>query len=140
MSQDIFGQSQQARRTAVLNHVALFVQDLAKSTAFYRDVIGLDTMPEPFKDGQHTWFKTGDHSQLHLIQGADTPAIHPKNHHTCFSVPSMEVFVAMLINLGIVYENAAGQKNTIHRRPDGVQQIWLRDPDGYWIEINDDKY
>jgi lactoylglutathione lyase len=25
-------------------------------------------------------------------------------------------------------------------RIDGVHQIWLQDPDGYWIEINDDQF
>ena len=25
-------------------------------------------------------------------------------------------------------------------RPDKVQQIYLQDPDGYWIEVNDDKF
>jgi len=23
---------------------------------------------------------------------------------------------------------------------DGVSQIYLQDPDGYWIEVNDDKF
>jgi catechol-2,3-dioxygenase len=25
-------------------------------------------------------------------------------------------------------------------RPDGVKQIYFQDPEGYWIEINDDKH
>jgi hypothetical protein len=25
-------------------------------------------------------------------------------------------------------------------RPDGVHQIYLQDLDGYWIEVNDDKF
>lgn len=28
-------------------------------------------------------------------------------------------------------------KREIQTRPDGVQQIFVQDPDGYWIEIND---
>jgi lactoylglutathione lyase len=30
-------------------------------------------------------------------------------------------------------------KQTTTTRVDGVQQIWLQDPDGYWVEINDAK-
>ncbi len=29
--------------------------------------------------------------------------------------------------------------NSITTRVDNVKQIWLQDPDGYWIEINDAK-
>jgi lactoylglutathione lyase len=37
----------------------------------------------------------------------------------------------------IEYENWAGQKMTVTTRVDGVKQIYFKDPDGYWIEIND---
>ena len=131
-------QNQPTRKAPVLNHVALYVRDLTKSAHFYREVIGLDTMPEPFKDGKHAWFKTGPHTSLHVIEGATGPANHPKNHHTCFSVESMEVFIATLKQHKVDYENQAGQKSAIHKRVDGIQQIWLQDPDGYWVEINDD--
>lgn len=140
ITMNVFAQTAPAKKAPVLNHVALFVQNLGKSAQFYRDIIGLDTMPEPFKDGKHAWFRTGPHSSLHVIEGASEPAVHPKNHHTCFSVPSMNEFVANLQKNKIEYEDHAGKKSSIHRRVDGVQQIWLQDPDGYWIEINDDKY
>jgi hypothetical protein len=38
------------------------------------------------------------------------------------------------------FEDVAGNKNKITTRVDGVHQIWLQDPDGYWIEINDDSF
>jgi lactoylglutathione lyase len=39
----------------------------------------------------------------------------------------------------VEYENWAGEKNAVTNRVDGVKQIYFRDPDGYWIEINDAK-
>ena len=30
-----------------------------------------------------------------------------------------------------------GTPGAITLRPDGIQQIYFRDPDGYWIEMND---
>jgi catechol 2,3-dioxygenase-like lactoylglutathione lyase family enzyme len=42
-----------------LNHIALYVVDLKISTSFYHDIVGLDTIPEPFHDGRHTWFNIG---------------------------------------------------------------------------------
>ncbi len=69
----------------VLNHIAVYVTDLSKSTIFYQTIIGLDTIPEPFHDGKHTWFKVAEHSHLHLIQGATGPSPLIKNSHLCFS-------------------------------------------------------
>ena len=122
-----------------LNHTAIYVVDLKKSAAFYAAIIGLDTVPEPFHDGKHAWFKTGPHSMLHIIQGADQPKMYYKNNHTCYSLPSIETFVAKLKSQGIPFEDVNGKANAITTRVDGVHQIWFRDPDGYWIEVNDDK-
>ena len=77
------------KKAPVLNHMAIYVVDLKKSTAFYRDIIQIDTVPEPFHDGKHAWFKVGDYSTLHIIEGAKEPVVHDKSHHMCFSVPSL---------------------------------------------------
>jgi lactoylglutathione lyase len=127
------------QKKAVLNHIALYVTDLKMSTAFYSDIIQLDTIPEPFHDGKHTWYGVGPKSHLHLIAGATQKKEHDKNVHLCFSVNSVDEFVTRLQKAGIVYEDWGGNKGKIQKRVDGVNQIWFRDPDGYWIEINDAK-
>ena len=124
---------------ASLNHIALYVVDLKTSSSFYHDIIGLDTIPEPFHDGKHTWFSIGIKSHLHLIQGATAPGQHPKNTHLCFSVASVEDFTRLLQKKNIEYENWAGEKGAITTRVDGVKQVYFKDPDGYWLEINDAK-
>jgi lactoylglutathione lyase len=124
---------------AALNHIAIYVVDLKTSTSFYQDIVGLDTIPEPFHDGRHTWFSIGPKSHLHLIQGAKGKTEHEKNSHLCFTVPSVADFTDRLKKNNVAYENWAGEKNTITNRVDGVKQIYFRDPDGYWIEINDAK-
>jgi lactoylglutathione lyase len=121
-----------------LNHIALYVVDLKSSTQFYQQVVGLDTIPEPFHDGRHTWFSIGTHGHLHIISGAKAKAPHDKNSHLCFSVLSINDFVINLKKNGVEYENWASEKNTVTTRVDGVKQLYFRDPDGYWIEINDD--
>ncbi|MGX5817864.1 VOC family protein [Chitinophaga lutea] len=133
------GATAQQRTKPVLNHLALFVQDLQKATVFYRDFLGLDTIPEPFHDGKHTWFRIGPVSHLHLIAGAKTPQTGDRNTHICFSVPSVPAFIEKLDGAGIEYINWAGEKKKVTQRVDGVQQIYLRDPDGYWLEVNDAK-
>ena len=121
----------------VINHIAVYVKDLKTSTAFYSNIIQLDTIPEPFHDGRHTWFSAGNNSHLHLIQGAAAVTTHDKNNHICFSVSSVKAFINVLEQNKIEYENWAGEKNAVTKRVDGVQQIYFKDPDGYWIEIND---
>ena len=122
----------------VLNHIAVYVQDLQTSTQFYSDIIGLDTIPEPFHDGLHTWYKIGAQSQLHLIQGAGKSVPQNKNSHLCFSVPDLDIFIDKLKKNNLAFENWAGEKNKITNRVDGVKQIYFKDPDGYWVEVNDD--
>lgn len=122
----------------VLNHIAHYVQNLKTSTAFYMDVVKLDTIPEPFHDGKHTWFAVSADSHLHLIEGAKNVTAHDKNSHLCFSAPSVDEVIARLKARNIPYENWAGQQGQVTNRVDGIKQIYFRDPDGYWIEFNDD--
>ena len=123
----------------ILNHIAIYVHDLKTSTNFYQNVLQLDTIPEPFHDGRHAWFAIGDRSHLHVISGAATITTHDKNSHLCFSVPSVDSFLIRLNKAGIAYEDWGGKPQTITTRVDGVKQIYLKDPDGWWIEINDAK-
>jgi|SRR5690606_10348583 len=122
----------------VLNHIALSVRNLEKSTVFYRDVLQLDTIPEPFQDGKHTWFQIGPHSQLHLIEGTEVAGQHHMATHLCFSVPTITDFIERLNHFNIPFVNWQGEKQQFNVRVDGIKQLYLQDPNGYWIEINDE--
>lgn len=125
-----------------INHTAIFVKDLKATKAFYEGILGLDTIPEPFHDGKHVWYSMGIPGvSMHVIQGADASdkKEYYKNQHTCFSLESVDAFTKILEKNKIPYEDVAGKKNAITTRIDGVRQIWLQDPDGYWIEVNDAK-
>ena len=124
--------------SAAINHIALYVHDLSRSVKFYEEVLQLRQIPEPFKDGWHIWFSMGGRSQLHLIEGAPSYIAHEKNTHICFSVSSLEDFMANLEELGIRYGNFEETSKTPNLRSDGIRQIFLQDPDGYWLEVNDD--
>lgn len=126
-----------AQTSPRLNHIAFYVVDLKTSTDFYTNILGLDTIPEPFHDGRHTWFSIGPKSHLHVISGASYKMPQQKNTHLSFSVTSVDAFIPILKKNNITYENWAGEKSSVTIRADGVKQIYFQDPDGYWLEIND---
>jgi lactoylglutathione lyase len=130
----------QEKKRPTFNHMALYVTNLEKSTWFYKEVLNLEPMPEPFHDGRHSWFKVGEHSQLHIISGATAAKEHEKDTHLCFSVGKLSDMIERLEKNNIPYENWAGESKKQTKRADGVMQIYLKDPDGYWLEINDDKF
>jgi lactoylglutathione lyase len=121
-----------------LNHIAMYVHDLKQSTAFYENILKLKQIPEPFHDGKHTWFTIGAAGSLHLIQGAPANITRDKNDHLCFSVKSIDEFIANLNKHKVEYTNWPGTEKAPTVRVDGVKQIYFVDPDGHWIEINDD--
>lgn len=124
---------------ARINHIAFYVKDLKTSTDFYQQVVGLEIIPEPFRDGRHTWFLIGPKAHLHIISGATVNLPKEKNAHLCFSVASVDAFIPRLKENSIPYESWTGEELSVTTRPDGVKQIYFQDPDGYWLEINDAK-
>lgn len=126
------------KKDTLLNHIALHVNDLQKSSKFYEEILQLDSVPEPFHDGKHTWLKVGNVSSLHLISGVPVSFIPDKNSHLCFTVPSITEFIGRMEASHFEYENWAGAKGSVTTRVDGIKQIYFQDPDGYWVEINND--
>ena len=123
-----------------LDHVALYVQNVEKSAAFYHDILGLDTIPTPFPGLPVKWFAIGGDRQLHLIQGAKE--IHTPHvlQHLAFSVDSIEQLINRLTSAGITFYDANGKAATIQFRGDGVTQFFIKDPDNNWIEFNNRKH
>lgn len=123
-----------------LNHLTVYVVDMQKSVHFYEKVMGFTQIPEPFHDGRHIWFKIGEHNELHVVSGAKEFVPHDINIHMAFSVTSVETFAKHLDAMKIHYGDWSQKSKTPQLRPDGVKQIYFQDPDGYWIEVNDDKF
>jgi len=119
------------------NHDALLVQDLKVASIFYRDILGLKEVSNMAVPNGKRWFELGDGVQLHLSESNDNI---PKNKsvHMAISTQKIDAFVDFLKSKDIYFENWTGQAKTVRVRADGVKQFYIRDPDGYWIEINND--
>ncbi len=118
------------------DHDALQVKDLDTSAKFYGEVLGLEEIPNGGLPDHIRWFQLGDKVQIHLIESEDVPEIN-KGVHMSLSTNKLNELMDFLISKNIDFENWPGEPNTTNTRPDGVKQIYLQDPDGYWIEIND---
>lgn len=121
-----------------VNHIAVHVSNLKESMDFYEKILNLKEIEEPFKDGLHAWYDIGGGAALHLIEAAQVPQEISKTNHLCFSIADMDSFVERLKSTNYPFEDWPGEKGKITTRPDGVRQIYIQDPDGYWLEINDD--
>ena len=137
LSSPYIGFSQTAGSRPQANHQALCVKDVKISAQFYSDVLQLEKMSSPF-GSSISWLKTGPKTELHLIQGDCSAAMHFRSVHMAFSVPSLETYMKHLDKYNIKYDSSAGEKKP-QVRADGIKQLYFQDPDGYWIEINDAK-
>tara|TARA_R110002096_G_scaffold316010_10_gene510374 strand:+ start:28429 stop:28806 length:378 start_codon:yes stop_codon:yes gene_type:complete len=115
-----------------LNHVAIHVKDLEASQRFYGELLELEPKKRPDFDFEGAWYKLGPTRELHLLCGLDVEVIsHHRGAHFAFEVPDIEAARDELVQKGA--EIALGPQ----RRPDGAWQIFLIDPDGYWVELSD---
>ena len=78
----------------------------------------------------------GDGKELHLISTIKEPVVINKAVHVAFTTPEFDNFINILNEKKIIYSDWAGTLNKISLRADGIQQVYIQDPDGYWIEIN----
>ncbi|WP_223276063.1 VOC family protein [Algoriphagus aquimarinus] len=121
-----------------VNHIAVHVSNLNSSKEFYQKIVGLEEIEEPFKDGVHAWYDIGGGAALHIIEAPNVPTQISKVNHLCFSMKDMDAFIKTLENTNYPFESWPGEKGKVTVRVDGVRQIYIQDPDGMWLEINDD--
>ncbi|HRI62044.1 MAG TPA: DUF1080 domain-containing protein, partial [Saprospiraceae bacterium] len=116
------------------NHVALAVKDIKESAKFYREFIGLEPIevPEHLK-AIRSWFKIAPGQELHLLAGRTFPVTNndPNLAHFSLTIPDADPVEAYLKEKKYPYLR--------QQRFDGAWQIYITDPDGYFIELNEPK-
>lgn len=122
----------------VFDHQALIVNNLKESGDFYIEILGLEEIPVlAGQDPPKRWFRNINGKEIHLIQSNEIIPKPPKSIHMAFSPKSFNQFVDHLNKNKIEFSNWEGEFNKVQSRDDGKRQIWIQDPQGYWIEIND---
>lgn len=120
------------------DHDAIQVRDLAIAADFYKDVLGLQEIPNGGLPEHIRWFQLNDKVQVHLIESKEE-IIKNKGVHMALNTDHLDEFMSFLKSKEVHFENWTGEKGVTNSRPDGVRQIYFQDPDGYWIEVNDGK-
>jgi glyoxylase I family protein len=123
-----------------LHHVTVIVADLERTTAFYRDVLGLALVREGVNDddpdARHFWFGDARGTAGTLMSFMEYPQMeHGKVgvgsvHHVALSVASREELDAWRD-----YLRSRGVDCTDVFDRGGLRSIYLRDPDDNIIEI-----
>jgi lactoylglutathione lyase len=135
----IYGQ-QTATLNLAFNHLALSVKDIDRSVDFYKHVLDLaeGSTQAQMQEGVH-WFSLGGGQQLHLISDKyykRGTVITNKAIHLALTTNNFDELLKILDARKVNYGNWEGDPQKITIRSDGARQIYLQDPDGYWIEIN----
>jgi glyoxylase I family protein len=134
------GGAQRRMRLTGLHHLTAICRDLARTTAFYRDVLGLRLVREGTSDddpgARHFWFSAGDGSAGTLISFLEYPSL-PRGtvgtgsvQHFAFVVESAEEQLAWRDYL----RGRDVQCTDVFERG-GFRSIYLRDPDDHIVEI-----
>ncbi len=112
-----------------LNHVAIHVADVERSNKFFREVLRLEQLPRPAFAFPGAWFRLGAGQELHLIGRRDEP-VSPsnRNNHFALRVDDIIAWEEHVRNIGAEFRPKK-------QRPDGAWQVFLRDPDGHFIEL-----
>jgi catechol 2,3-dioxygenase-like lactoylglutathione lyase family enzyme len=119
------------------DHYAINVDDLNRSAEFYVRVFNLPEIDNGTQKPNIRWFALGNGMSLHVIETDRSQLRLQKGVHLAVSVRAFDQFVDHLRALDVPFENWPGEKLVTNSRPDGVRQVYLQDPDGYWVEVND---
>ena len=120
------------------DHDTIRVKDLRTSVNFYKNILGLEQIDNGGLGDHIKWFQLDNKVQLHLVE-SDARIEKHKGFHSAFNTTNLSDFMDLLRTNNIPFENGKGEKDTFTNRPDGIRQIYFQDPDGYWIEVNDNK-
>ena len=127
-------------RLTGLHHVTLVCRDLARTTAFYRDLLGLSLLDERVNDddpdARHFWFGDPEGTPGTLVSFLEYPSMPQgvvgagSTHHFALAVGSADEQDAWHAHL-----HAHGVLCTGPFQRGGWRSIYFRDPDGHIVEI-----
>ena len=117
-------------RITDFHHASLLVADTGRALSFYRDLLGLETLPRPDLGYPGAWLAIGRH-QLHLLElpNPDPVAGRPRHggrdRHLALVVDDLDALAERLERAGVIHT----------RSRSGRRALFCRDPDGNALEF-----
>jgi len=118
------------------NHLAMMVNNLEATGNFYSEILKIEEIDIKSTGLPHRWFKLNDGLEVHLVGSEETLPKKTKNNHLAIQTGDINAIVTHLQKEKIKFSDWFGNINKIQERFDGVLQVYLEDPEGNWIEIN----
>jgi catechol 2,3-dioxygenase-like lactoylglutathione lyase family enzyme len=148
-----------------VNHLALVCKDMARTVAFYRDVLGMPlvkTLDLPGGRGQHFFFDMGNGDSLAFFWFAQAPeavpgisapeflptkgnfmSAHGSMNHIAFNVPieRFDEYYERLVSKGVEvtqilnHDNSPTQSSAEMNDEVYVRSVYFFDPDGVCLEF-----
>jgi catechol 2,3-dioxygenase-like lactoylglutathione lyase family enzyme len=113
-----------------INHVSINARDLQESIDFYVELLGAEPIPTPNFGIPVQWLALG-RTQLHLFKRDLQPSTH---HHLGITVDDLEPVYRAAQRRGAFDANTF--RNHLVQLPGDVVQLYIRDPAGNLIEID----
>jgi catechol 2,3-dioxygenase-like lactoylglutathione lyase family enzyme len=148
-----------------VNHLALVCKDMAKTVAFYRDILGMPltkTIDLPGGRGQHFFFDMGNGDSLAFFWFPDAPeaapgisapaalptqgsfvSAHGSMNHIAINVPAerFDEYYERLVDKGVEVTKILNHDNSPTQTSDEVnddvfvRSVYFFDPDGVCLEF-----
>ncbi len=118
--------------SARINHVSVNARNLRESVEFYVDLFGAEPIATPNFGLPVQWLALGG-TQLHLFERDLQPTSH---HHFAVTVDSLEVVYRAAERRDAFDDRAFG--NRLIELPGDIVQLYVRDPAGNLIEVDQD--
>jgi catechol 2,3-dioxygenase-like lactoylglutathione lyase family enzyme len=113
-----------------INHVSVNARDLQQSVDFYVELLGAEPIPTPNFGLPVQWMAL-DRTQLHLFERDLQP---PSHHHFAVTVDDLAPVYRAAERRGAFDREAFG--NHLVELPGDIVQLYLRDPAGNLVEID----
>jgi len=117
-------------RVTSLGHMGLYVRDVERSKAFYRDILGLKVSDENPKTGS-TFMTAKDrleeHHELLLVPGREDGKVVQQISFRCASLADVKEFYRVFLDNNVPITRITSHGNTV--------SIYFEDPDGNSVEV-----
>ena len=118
------------------NHLAVMVNNLKVTGDFYSEILKIEEIDIKSTGLTHRWFKLNDGFEVHLVKSIETLPKKNRNNHLAIQTEDINAVVDYLQKEKIEFSDWSGNINKVQERFDGVLQVYIEDPEGNWIEIN----